>query len=55
MEDVVKLVETLNKGIAADKLLRKIYSEIGPYGNHGQIKEQTLRDLQYYFEFDDSE
>jgi len=52
---LIKLIETLNKGIEADKLLNKIYSEIGPYGNYSKISLDTMMGLQRYFKFDDSE
>ena len=55
MEDVIKLIETLNKGIEADKLLKRIYSETGPYGDYSKISLGTMMDLQRYFNFDDSE
>ena len=57
MEDVIKLVETLNKGIEADKLLNRIFAEIGPYGDYPKLgmNQELMHDLQRYFKFDDSE
>ena len=54
MEDVIKLIKTLEKGVKAHKLLERIFSEIGPYADR-QPSHKTLSDIQDYFEFDDSE
>jgi hypothetical protein len=53
MDDVIKLVETLNKGIKAHELLEQIYRDIGPYANR-ELKQETMYKLQDYFDFDDS-
>lgn len=55
MEDVTKLIETLNRALEADKLLQRIYSEIGPYGDYSKMSIPLMIDLQRYFKFDDSE
>lgn len=55
MDDVIKLIATLEKGVKADKLLKRIFAEIGPYGDYSKMNEKLMRDLQGYFDFDDSE
>lgn len=56
MEDVIKLIEALEKGVEAHKLLERIFAEMGPYGDYPKLvmNQDLMHDLQRYFKFDDS-
>ncbi len=51
IEDLIKALEDTRK---VKELLEEVYREIGCYGD-GEVTSETLRALNSYFDFDDSE
>ena len=50
---VENLIEEINDLILAKKLLKKVYTELGPYNN---ILDRSLtNEINNYFKFDDNE
>ena len=53
--DVLKaLLEQIDDLKTAKELLERVWVDIGPY-QHDKASDKTMRDLQRYFKFDDSE
>jgi hypothetical protein len=48
------IIELLSDALKAKNLLSELHSQIGPYGI-GKIEQKTLRKINNYFDFDDSE
>jgi hypothetical protein len=49
-----KLLEEIARLKEANELLDKVWTEVGPYNNE-KISDKTMRELQRFFNFDDSE
>jgi hypothetical protein len=54
-EDIWSMLkEHVDSGERAKELLLKVWLDIGPYG-HDKVSEETLREVNNYLNFDDSE
>jgi hypothetical protein len=53
-ERITNLSNDLDTLINAQKLLERVYLEIGPY-KRDQVSDRTWDEVRNYFEFDDSE
>jgi hypothetical protein len=50
----LELIQLFQRAEKAEELLQKIWIEVGPY-NQEKLSGETLRKLNDWFEFDDSE